>query len=233
MALNKTQEVILAILSEAEEQGLRALTTTALVKFVYLVDYANAKETNGQTLTNSAWRFLHFGPFDAALPNELEVLVDRGYLSERTSDRADKDYYVFSLTEGVARRSLASIGLANRAITRVQQYLRKYSGDLNKLLNFVYYETEPMEEAPPNGALDFTLCRSDTFQETKPIPLNQLLKSSIEAYRVRLTELQAARLERPRVKWEGVYDEVYEQAMRWLDDEDRENGVGNSGILVP
>lgn len=74
LKLDKAQEVVLAILSELEESGITTLMLTSLVKFVYLVDYSNAKESGGNTLTASKWHFLHFGPFDSAVMEGIDVL---------------------------------------------------------------------------------------------------------------------------------------------------------------
>lgn len=230
--LTKTQEAIVAILSELKDAGLFALTTTSLVKFLYLVDYSHAKESQGAIITGIAWRFLHFGPYAASLPVEIEDLIHKGFIEVQSGSRTDKDYYLYSLRDGISRRSLESIGLTRRAFSRVQQYLRDYSTDLPKLLNFVYFDTEPMEEAVPDELLDFSTCRQDLFNDVKPIALKLIPKTAIEAFQNKLAVSRAKKLAQPVIQWGGVYDEVYEQAMQYLDEKGNSNAVAGSGILT-
>jgi len=231
MPLTKTQEAVLAVLTELENAGIRAVTTTTLAKFLYLLDYYQAKETQGQTLTNTQWRFMHFGPYAASVPADFGALRDLGFVNETAGENVQQDYYLFSLAEGAERRTFEAVGLIKRAAANLRPQLREFASNLPRLLNFVYFQTEPMEEARPEEVLDFGLCRRDHFSETKPIQLRRLSNDAIQAYRARLAERRTARAKRPSLQWEGPFDEVYAQGMAYLDDQ-LENASGKGGTLA-
>lgn len=232
----KAQEAIIAILSELEQSGLRSLTVTSLVKFVYLVDYANAKANAGQTLTGSQWRFLHYGPFDAGVMSDLDFLDARHILNRKSGGGTDKDYHLYSLSDHVARTSFEAIGLAKLAAIRVRQFLQDYARDQSKLLNFVYFKTEPMEHAQPEAILDFSVCRADTRQEIKPMQAKPIPPHALKAYRERVAARRAAEDAQRRVPivWEGPYDDTYHSAMTMLDADDGQyvDPTGKTGVLV-
>lgn len=231
MQLTKTQEVVLAVLSELESAGFRSVTTTTLAKFLYLADYHQAKETQGQTLTGTEWRFLHFGPYAASFATELDALRDLGLVNETAGTSVQKDYYLFTLPEGVERRTLEAVGLIKRAATNLRLQLREFATNLPRLLNFVYFQTEPMEEVRPEEVLDFSLCRRDLFSETKPVELRKLPADAIRAYREKLADRRATKARRQAFLWEGPFDEVYAQGMAYLDDE-LEDASGKGGTLT-
>jgi len=234
--LTKAQEVVLAILSELEESGIRALPLTSLVKFVYLVDYWNAKESAGAKLTPINWRFAHFGPFDGAVMDAIDGLEHVGWLNNESGGGAAKDYQLYSLAESITRRTLQAIGLSARAASSVRQLLQQFGRDQSKLLNFVYYKTEPMEDAAPGVVLDFTTCRADKWQDVKPMVAKPIPSDALKAYRERVAARQAAEDAKARkpIVWEGAYDDVYDSAMALLDDSDgvQDNLGGRTALLA-
>jgi hypothetical protein len=234
--MTKAQDTIVAILSELEESGIRSTMVTSLVKFVYLVDYAQAKASSGNTLTGLAWRFLHFGPFDAALMDDLEALDARHVVQSKSGGGTDKDYQLYSLAEHVQRTTLESLGLAKGVVSRVRQYLQEYAQDQAKLLNFVYFRTEPMESAQPEAVLDFSVCRSDTWQEIKPIKAAPIPPAALKAFRERVAARRAAEdaRKRPPIVWQGQFDDTYFSAMALLDADEGVpvDAAGKSGILM-
>lgn len=216
---DKSQEAVLALLSELEESGIRSLPLTSLVKFVYLVDYSHAKESSGAKLTSLGWRFLHFGPFDGAVMTGIDGLEHMGWVNRQAGGGIDKDYQLYSLAESITRRTLESIGLSVRAAGRVRQYLQDYARDQSKLLNFVYFQTEPMDDATPEAMLDFSSCRADRWQDIKPLKTNPIQSDALKAHRERIATRHAAedaKMTTPII-WQGQYDDVYFRAMDMLD----------------
>lgn len=231
MALSKTQEAILAVLTELQDAGFRATTTTSLVKFVYLLDYSFAKESAGKTLTETAWTFSHFGPYAATVSADLDGLIRLGLVDEQAGQSRDKDYYLYQIGADVAKRTFEAIGLVNRAASRLRQFLRDFASDQSKLLNFVYFHTEPMEDARPEERLDFSACRQDLFAETRPVQLKALPAEAVKAYKTKLEERRKQRQKVEAIRWEGPYDDLYIQSMQWLDEELDASAVGKAGTL--
>ena len=127
------------------------LNKTALVKLVYLVDVECCRKL-GRPATGLEWRFHHYGPHSAEMERDvndnafIHVFGDRnsGYDFASSSDWKDIhatfnksfDPAVRRIAEGVARQW----GLE----------------PLETLLEYVYFETEPMQDARRGETLDFS-----------------------------------------------------------------------------
>jgi len=137
--------VILNILKECKEFGL-SICETRLVKIAYLLEVEFYREYR-RRLTNAKWEFYKFGPF----PKKFY-----GYLEDERIDVQDQeDFTVISLKPYSEVEDLPE--LANVLLEKILMDFGKL--DLNKLLNFVYFETEPMLNAVPNKPLHFEMIK--------------------------------------------------------------------------
>jgi hypothetical protein len=136
-----------------------SLTTIQLVKYLYLADLYSARRKQGETLTGWPWAFVHFGPYCVEAMQAIDSAIQRG-LIERTqydSKYQDKDYYL--------HRSLVgeSPAIADRVpfqvVSGLKAALQKWADDTAGLLDFVYFETEPMVGVEPREILDFRRAR--------------------------------------------------------------------------
>lgn len=150
-----TQSAVLAVLQEAKISGTPRLTRTALVKLVYLLDCLHAEAHAGATASGADWRFHHFGPYAGDLNEALDQLSARGLVQSVEGESGDKDYTLFWLGEFPVGPSLAAVGLPTNLATRFSQLVRRFSGDLSKLLDYTYFKTYPMMDATPGERLDF------------------------------------------------------------------------------
>jgi hypothetical protein len=120
---------------------------TRLVKLLYLADLEWRRTHKGEPIANLTWKFLHFGPY----ANELADLLGGPEL-EVTELEQGKDARRFTFGKETEKSGLPSeiVGLLN-------QLVKKW-GDvqLNKLLDYVYFDTEPMENAKRYELLDFS-----------------------------------------------------------------------------
>src|SRR5438132_7701621 len=104
-----TEEALLAILREVRDAGLPPVTRTALVKYLYLLDYTSAQESGGARWTPVRWRFLHFGPFDGAVADSIDGLVRLGAIEEQRSSSTKKDYCLYKLAAWKQAKSLSDL----------------------------------------------------------------------------------------------------------------------------
>lgn len=220
LTLTVEQNLILALLREARDAGVGGLTTTAVIKYVYLADYFNAKHTDGATFTNLKWQFLHFGPYAPAAQLALEQLVDMSRVQEEQRGGTERDYYFYSLGEWSNALSLEALGVSQAVRLRITQALRDFKGNLNALLNFVYFHTEPMQEAQPEDYLDFSACLKDVYAELKPVQMRVLPNEKVVAFRKRIAELRQGKKPKSEIKWVGAFDDVYYGGLRELDGEE-------------
>lgn len=117
---------------------------TKLIKLVYLAEVYFKRYTN-QRLTEQKWVFWKYGPFFS----EFENLVENQSIFEKP-DRAD-DFYPIIVRLDYDQRELSIEEHA--AVMRAMDHAHT---ELNELLDYVYFETEPMVKAEERGeVLDF------------------------------------------------------------------------------
>jgi hypothetical protein len=120
---------------------------TRLVKLIYLADVEWRRCHQGEPLTNASWRFLHFGPYAKEFApllggDDVEVQEQSGRLFKRLQF-SDEDLDEQSVPNDVSRL--------------LDNFIKQWGdADLNLLLDYVYFETEPMENATRGRDLDFS-----------------------------------------------------------------------------
>jgi len=218
------QSAVLAVLRAVKEAGLRAVNRTSLVKFVYLLDCLHAEQQAGQTASASHWYFDKFGPFATDLVAGIDRMAEIGLIEAREGSHGNKDFVLYRLGEYPQGPALTDVGLSHHTAGRMGQWVRKFSGDLPKLLDFVYFHTEPMRAATPGNALSFaSLATHHEVGRYEPVHvadqkrlfrLLELSNKMGQTFRASLAAQQAnARTPTP-------YDAVYTQAMTAFDEQD-------------
>ncbi len=147
----QARDLILAILTRIEEVEGTA-NKTKLLKLLYLADIEHFRAT-GETLTGFDWIYYLYGPWTAEYDDllkqleaegavRLEQWVGAGVEGERiyTSERASLEKVIRSADEFFRTRRQVETW-ADRGVPR--------------LLDYVYFETEPMQDAVKMQRLDF------------------------------------------------------------------------------
>jgi len=120
---------------------------TRLIKIAYLVEVNYFKKYK-QRLTDTEWIFYKFGPFTFDFYN---VLKDENII--KTNDEEGFIKIDFLEDEDIRLKRLPN--LANVMLRKLVMEFGEVS--LNELLDYVYFETEPMQQAIPKEPLDFSL----------------------------------------------------------------------------
>lgn len=147
----QAKELALAILTRIEERE-GAANRTKLLKLMYLADIENYRAT-GETLTGFDWIFYLYGPWSAEYDALLEQLEAEGSINlEKWSAGTVEGERVSIRT----RIPLDTIGLSTRAFLRAQRLIDTWADSaIPKLLDYVYFQTEPMQDAEKMKPLDF------------------------------------------------------------------------------
>jgi len=120
---------------------------TRLVKLLYLADLEWRRNHGGEPLAELTWKFLHFGPY----ANELADYLG-GPDVEVTELEGGKEARRFVFGEDVEGH-----GLPDDVVALLRQLVKKWGNvELNRLLDYVYFDTEPMENANRYELLDFS-----------------------------------------------------------------------------
>lgn len=175
----QAKNAILSILLEAKEGGVWKITRTALIKYLYLLDFWMAEESGGGTFTGAEWRFHHFGPYSDALAADLDWLSTQPSVEKEDISGKGKDYFLYSLGEWAKAQTFEALGLPIDVRLKLTEAIKHYAGDLSGLLDFVYFRTTPMQGATPGSVLSFTGLRKLNFKaDIKPVkvPVNDAAK---------------------------------------------------------
>ena len=151
---------------------------TRLVKLLYLAELEYYRRTQ-KRLTQLEWKFFHYGPYPLALmdilgnPNVESIARTGGTLSKQLIREGVIDEPTTTKDHDID----ASINMA------VKEW-----GDagLNALLDFVYFETAPMQKARRGDVLDLTL----SLPVRKRIALD-INKQELRSLRTRLSRRAA------------------------------------------
>ena len=172
---------------------------TIIVKLVYLVDVIHSRR-HGERVTDLPWRYHHYGPY----ADELRSLIARKNLhfDRWVEAQFPKEFSasVRNTIDGVIDRW----GLMG----------------LNELLDYVYFETEPMEDAKRGDLLDFT----KVVPEQQTVMVEKSFTDGfspewVSSMRRRLEEkTEASKSQKPsRI----VYSDAYYAAQTFLGEEER------------
>ena len=208
--------LIAYIVDQGGDQG-GAVGRTALMKLVYLADIEHYRRY-GKQATNLEWRFHHYGPYSAELDKEVRSLgldIDESVFNKTYGGRTLSGYRYRRAGDWkeVARAFNSNYGAsAKRCVDRVVQ--RWGLDPLPTILDYVYFETEPMQDARRGEALDFAKVqseppsRSSVAQAGLSSELAGKMRQRLHARKETLGKKGVRKATEP------PYDEVYEEACR-------------------
>ena len=142
--------LIAYLIDQVNDQG-GSPNKTALVKLVYLVD-VECQRRFGRTATGLPWRFHHYGPYSAQLERDIN---DNEFVHAFGNQQSGFAFRASSNWRDIHRTFEANFepGIRRIADGVVRQWGLE---DLNPILEYVYFETEPMQEAQRGDTLDFS-----------------------------------------------------------------------------
>ena len=199
---------------------------TKLVKLLYLTDAAYYRSYRTQ-LTGLSWIFHHYGPYAFGIDAALKSLRF-GVPQEKADIGAGREAIVFRPPRHLqARMQPEALYEAKPLIDRV---LREWGrADLNELLDFVYFDTEPMANARRGEALDFSLIPEPAPRRSREKKWEAPALSAAAQEKLRrflAVERPAALLDPP-----PRYDEAYWAAVARMD-ADEQRGLPDMEVAL-
>lgn len=198
------KDILLQILREA------SFGKTRLVKLLYLVEVEYFQAAS-ERLTNLRWLFHHYGPYAFELE---DVLAQPQFSREQVRTQDEKDVTCFKVAE---ERVPYGWKLDARISLLVKRIVGEWRGkSLEELLDFVYFETEPMQAVRNRGdLLDFTVIKSGGEQVTIPLKASRDTELRIAELRKQIAPtLKRLGEQRRPAQLEG---EEYQEAMKAWD----------------
>ena len=189
------------------------LNKTALVKLVYLVEVEYWRR-HGRSVTGLEWRFHHYGPYSAELDREIED----NSLFEVFGSRGSG--YGFSPSPAWRDIQAAFDTHYEPAVGRIADDVVKQWGleTLDTILEYVYFETEPMQGVERGEILDFSKIQMEeiTIRREPRLSFSDEFISDLRTrwdQRGKALDNANQGQETPE---EPLYDEVYEEALNMM-----------------
>lgn len=225
------ENLIHLIVWKASGRGEK-LTTLRLVKFLYLADLYHARISRGKTLTGWPWAFVYFGPFCEQAKEAIDNAAKTGVVQfEEYPSKYDdeKDYRLFWVEDTDGEPNVID-SIPTYVWSKLQWAIQKWADDSFGLLDYVYFETEPMLEAKRGGALDFT--KAQMPEVPKKVQMKKVPKAKIEEAKRAVDRLKEkyknAIGSRPP---QGPIDTLFLKAVNQLEGEDLSEGLQGTAEL--
>lgn len=167
-------ELLIIIATENRKKRKPPLGKTKLLKLAYLVELYYKRLTRNR-LTNTTWIYFLYGPWTEEYDDKIgkyPFTSEKNQISENTEQVAvllDDDYrYENTLSFDI-----------NSALNSV---LTKFLGKpLNDILEYVYFDTEPMLNAKSrNEVLSWDVVQDSSFFRVKELHIESKVKHDVE-----------------------------------------------------
>lgn len=168
-------DLLYMIANRFHERSNYGLGKTKLLKLAYIAE-VYYKRLTGRRLTDADWIFWQYGPYVTDYPAYLQ--------SDAFSVEPNEGDFQPILPSENYRQS--DIGIEEKmAVYRAMEFADE---DLNELLDFVYFDTEPMMNAGKRGEkLNFDCIRPEEEYKIKKLVLSKesqkKIKTKIEVWR--------------------------------------------------
>ena len=147
-----TNSLVLAVLSYLGEAG-SSVSKTKLLKLLYLFD-VEFYRAHQRSFTGFNWKFFHLGPWTAEYDSVLGDLKKARVLEEVPFSANDFDGVTLRSSKPTPLRSVLTNVSDESILIRI---LNDWGAEpTGRLLDYVYFHTEPMEQGVRNANLDFS-----------------------------------------------------------------------------
>jgi hypothetical protein len=232
------QNLIKHIITRVSDEGA-ILGVTKLVKLLYLIDVEYYRR-HRKLLTGLDWIFYHYGPYSLEIP-DIICSLDLDIPQEDVSIGDGRIVHQF---KPVYKQEVDILEVMPTSdVMLVEKLIDKWAlEDLNKLLSYVYFDTEPMQDAEVGQSLDFSKIPKPKlgrhFRENEL----KLTSEELAHLRTRLMEYKHKQAkmvqlaERQYHEIHGFTDSVYEKAVEHSKITERSNipiGMQVTGTSLP
>ena len=161
--MEKPTEILKEFINELTGEGI-VFGETKLVKLLYLLEVEYFRQFR-ERLTDLNWTYYKYGPYAF----EIEGILSKfPFVKDEYTFDISKKFKEFKI-DGYDKTDLDEL-----VKVLIKNLIRKWGiEDLNDLLDYVYFETEPMKDAKKNKVLDFSLIKEKEAFKYKKFTLDQ------------------------------------------------------------
>jgi hypothetical protein len=213
--MHLAKDILLQILTEASERGF-VPGKTQLVKLLYLIEIEHVRSQR-ERLTELHWLFHHYGPYAVELET---IFASPEFEKIEFKTQTNKDFISYRVAEKIK-------SYPPKIEPRVTLIIKRVVGEwkdksLEELLDYVYFETEPMQAVEKRGdQLDFTIIKKESAQVVIPLKASRETEQKIAELRKRFAPtLKRLGEQRTPARHEG---KEYQEAMKaWYEEMNKE-----------
>lgn len=214
----QARELALGILTRIKEREGTA-NKTKLLKLLYLADIEQYR-VSGETLTGFDWIFYLYGPWASEYDSLLKQLQDENAIEIKPwASGGVEGERIVPTEEFSLARAVPSIQASLRTVQLVDIWADR---GVSTLLDYVYFETEPMREARKMERLDFSKVSTEpprpyrrTKSGTDPRALRRLKDQFLEERKKLTSAVTTASYE------QAPYDAAYLEALQAFDEQEK------------
>ncbi len=175
-----------ALVKEAADEGFLMRRIT-LIKYLYLLDVYMAQET-GEKFTDINWIFWKFGPYSNDANYLIDELVSSNLVQEKVIEtRYENDFVQYEPVENSpTRKDVWKIFPPKVLVKIFNKDLSRFMDDTYKLLDYVYFDTEPMKDVNVKDKLKFNNLSKDI--ETADIVLKPISNTKFNKVRKQIVK---------------------------------------------
>jgi hypothetical protein len=215
----------------ASDRGGR-LTKIRLVKFLYLLDVYSAQALK-TTCTNWPWAFVHYGPYCRESTDAIDRAAQAGFLYAQAyeSKYSDEDYRLYGPGAKITEADVDQVmgRLPVHVSARMTSAVKRWYDDTYGLLNYVYFNTGPMEHARPDERLSFEREAMPDFAALRPVELVPLSAKKKAALRDAIKKLDKKTvMPQPAA---GLFDKEYFDFVSQTAGPETETGIAGTAKL--
>lgn len=214
MTVISPKNILLQILKETAEKNY-SIGKTHLIKLFYLTEVEYFRET-GERLTDLGWMFYHYGPYALELENVFQEKEFEKITKQTQTDREFIQFKVSRLWRDGSYQPFVD--------TKLSLLIKRIVGmwgsvELTDLLDYVYFETEPMQAVEKRGELlDFSTVKKENVEVVVPLKASKEAEQRVAELRKRIAPTLKKLAERRSVPEPET--ESYREAMRAWDEEE-------------
>jgi len=203
--MNSIKDIYFALIDRIQNYRLD-VKNVKFVKLLYLLEWKYV-QLNNSRLTDLEWKFWHYGPYPM---NFESVLKEEGIDPPKFQLEDDTEFSYFSKTP------ISDYNVSKPIMNLIENIIQDWgSQDTNKLLDYVYFQTDPMVNVRRGQEINFFT--SHPHLHYKKPDIIQVSNESKKKIRSLLENLNS-RMEKEKVNGPpAIQDEYLEKALLQMD----------------
>lgn len=184
-----------ALVKEAVDDGFLMRRIT-LIKYLYLLDVYMAQET-GKKFTDINWIFWKFGPYSNDANALIDELVASNLVQEKVIEtKYENDFVQYEpIKNSPTRKDVWKIFPPKVLVKIFNKDLSRFMDDTYKLLDYVYFDTEPMKNVNVKDKLKFDNLSKDIEADNIVLkPISNTKFNKMRKQLVKRTKLENEKL---------------------------------------